>query len=419
MCPLPMFMLRLRGLFFLTLILPATVRRSIRTDDYMLTKNRTTSAEALKPLIPGGFGKALSLPRGLQAGASLGARRPFGSRRATVAMQSKELERAFELEDGASSAHHLPAMRTAMPSSMRNAMPFAMRDVGSRRTAGIMMAEGPPKFSLPATLLRFAVPAIITAESLRFLVELDVPSLSSAKPEYLRTAVDLFILAFGINSLAGLAGVRVNVPPQPSLAGLDCSVKMNVGREPGTAMPKEWAASGARLPLPLTVRFSDEPLDLGFPGEQLLGGRKARRLECKGGSFVGFEGKVVVAAEGGAWSVLPSPQPGKSILRFFIDFPQGAARNDVSIPAGRVFFSCSVWDSEKRRAAAGAEDEVVEAPSGVLLSATGRVIVKRNDPSNLGGAFGDVNLLLGRFTVQRNTPTDTAEHSVPQPAAPL
>ena len=40
-----------------------------------------------------------------------------------------------------------------------------------------------------------------------------------------------------------------------------CRVTLNVGREKGTWMPDDWAASGARLSLPVDVTFSDEPID--------------------------------------------------------------------------------------------------------------------------------------------------------------
>ena len=60
-------------------------------------------------------------------------------------------------------------------------------------------------------------------------------------------------------------------------------ITLNIGREPGTWMPKEWAASGARLSLPMRVRFSDESVDMGFPGEEALnpgGGRYGKKVCC-------------------------------------------------------------------------------------------------------------------------------------------
>jgi len=416
----PFCMLRLSCLFFLALSLPAFARRMFHLDDsyhfaqqldyYTLTEFLKVSAAENDAFLPG---KALFSHRGRQTGALPGAWRPSGPRRATVAMQSKPPMRALGIENGTASAHQLPAMQAAM------------RAVGSRRTGGVMMKEGSPKASPPApgALIRAAILAAITATSLIALVSKDGPRLISGEPDFGALFTDVAGLALGINGInimAGLAGVRVNPPRQPSLAGLDVSVTMNVGRESGTRMPKEWAASGARLSLPLAVRFSDEPLDLGFPGEQALGGRYANRLECEGGSFVGSGGEVVVAAEGGAWSVLPSKRPGESRVNFFIDFPKGATRNDVTLPAGRVFFSCSVWDSDESRAAAGVgKDEVVETPSGAQLLQIGRIRIEKNDLRNLGGAYSNTDIILGRFFMQRNASTETAKSSVPQDAPPL
>jgi len=424
MCLPLIFTLCLRGLVLVTLFLLATAHRSFRIDnslhyaqqqDKTLTRALEVSTLARETFLPGGVGKPLLARRVQEAGTSSSAQRPIGSRRSLVAMQSKELKRALELEDVTASARQPPAMRTATP--------FAMRDAHSRRAAGVIMAENRPKFSVPESPLRSAFLALIAAQTAYALVTQDVPSLNSAEPDFLSTAFDVGFLFYSINVLAKQAGVKAtldNASPQPSLVGLDCSVTMSVGREPGTWMPKEWGASGARLSLPLAVRFSDEPVDLGYPGEETMGGRNARRLDCEGGSFVGLAGEVVVAAKGGAWNVLPSGRPGESLVRFFIDFPEGATRNDVSLPAGRVFFNCASWDSEKQREEMGAEEvEVVEAPSGAQLLARGELFVKeRNGLRNLGGALGDVMLRFGTFTAKGNKPTNAAEPSVPQPAAP-
>jgi len=410
-------MLRLRCLFLLTLFLPATARRSFRVRDshqYAQRQNDTlskafkVSAAAREGLLPGGL-EALFRLRGQRAGALPGARRPFGPRQARAAVQSKELRRAFQFPDGTAAAHEFLAMRTAMP--------LAMRDVGSRRTANVVMAEGPPKFEFS---LQSLILALITAQSAYGLVVEDVPTLSSADPNFVQTAFDLGFLIYGINILSRQLGVQPTLGNVPSLAGLDCSVTMSVGREPGTWMPEEWAASGARLSLPLSVRFSDEPVDLGIPGEEALGGRNAKRLECEGGSFVGLGGVIKVAADGGAWSVLPTGREGEGLVRFFIDFPEGATRNDVNLPAGRVFFSSVCFDSEERRAAADlGQGEVVEAPSGTQLLADGGLTIKRNNFRNLWGALGDANLILGRFTVRRNTSSPQATVPMAVPARRL
>ena len=62
-------------------------------------------------------------------------------------------------------------------------------------------------------------------------------------------------------------------------------------------MGKSAPRSGARLSLPLKLRFSDEVVDLGVPGEDTINGgsRYAKRLFCEGGSFVSAQGAQTVA----------------------------------------------------------------------------------------------------------------------------
>ena len=72
---------------------------------------------------------------------------------------------------------------------------------------------------------------------------------------------------------------------------------------------------------------------------------------------------------GGAWTAKPLPWArGLYILRWYVDFPEGVERNDVSIPAGRVFFSGACFDSTRIDADA-ATGNVVDGPGGVDLYA--------------------------------------------------
>lgn len=294
------------------------------------------------------------------------------------------------------SAHAAAAFQVASPS--------ARSAVASR--AHIRLMAGPQPGILSKLPLRQAVIALIAFQSAYGLSN-DVPSLFGESPDVLGTVVDAGFLVYSAQLLAAQTGLVPAAPSVLDLSGLTCTATLNLGREPGTWMPQEWAASGARLSLPLELRFSDEPVDLGFPGEEVFGGRAARRLVCEGGSFVGPQGEVKVAAAGGAWAVEPSGQEGEGRARFFLDFPDGAARNDVSLPAGRVYFSCACWESAERiRQLDGAGTAAIEAlpvvgaPSGAQLLTRGGLNIKRNGPSNLFGAFGDVYLILGKFTLQ-------------------
>ena len=113
------------------------------------------------------------------------------------------------------------------------------------------------------------------------------------------------------------------------------------------------------MSLPLYVTFSDEPVECAEPNFlqnrdvklPTTGSSSTSRLHCSGGSFVSSQGEVVVKSEGGAWSAQPTGQCGEHLLRFYLDFPEGAARNDVSLPAGRLYFSSACWDKDERAAA--------------------------------------------------------------------
>ena len=91
---------------------------------------------------------------------------------------------------------------------------------------------------------------------------------------------------------------------------------------------------------------------------------------------------------------------GEFALRFFLDFPSAVARNDVEIPAGRVFLSSAAFfdaDLDKDMAVRIPPGDVVEAPSGCKVVRSGGLTIKQNSWKNGFGAFGDVNLILGRY----------------------
>ena len=138
------------------------------------------------------------------------------------------------------------------------------------------------------------------------------------------------------------------------IEGSTWKIILNVGREQGTKMPSEWAASGARLSLPLQVTFADEASD----DERVLEEDDAldepiKRLVCSDGSFVSKDGVVKVTRLSGAWSAAPviGESYGQRLLRFFIDFPHPVQRNDVTIPAGRMYCSTVCWDGGEKAAA--------------------------------------------------------------------
>lgn len=174
---------------------------------------------------------------------------------------------------------------------------------------------------------------------------------------------------------------------------------MNVGRtDPGTFMPKEWAASGALLPISgLEVQFEgehaydcDERRMIGAPEDSY------RLRVLSSGKYTGASGeKEVYALPHGVWSVMETG-PFFYRLRFYLDFPDGAIRNDVELPAGRVFFT-------------------YRSDNGELMQGSGQkgggLSVKRVRPftdalRDIGSGpkmqWGEALFSLGRFTMTRS-----------------
>ena len=134
------------------------------------------------------------------------------------------------------------------------------------------------------------------------------------------------------------------------LEGTQAELLVSVGRIPGTAMPPSWAESGARLAFPLEVEFTDETAEYAMTKENLLKGdalmgTRLRTVEALNEpQFVSANGIQTIAVEDGAYGCsLQSVESRQFALRFFMDFPEGAKRNDVELPAERVYFLSSCW----------------------------------------------------------------------------
>jgi hypothetical protein len=240
----------------------------------------------------------------------------------------------------------------------------------------------------------------------------EIPQILSGSPgvDYIGTALDAFFVCYAVQNILTQVGVvkSDNSASAPSLDGFECSLTVNVGREQGTWMEKDWAVSGARLVFPINVRFSDEEVDLGIPGEEGLGGRYCKKLVVldEFSRFVGSNGEETVRVADGGWATSPvsdrNAVNGENKLRFFLDFPDGASRNDVSVPAGRVYFSgvafedTAVVPSDLLSASSAS---IVEGPGSSGVVNDGGLSIKKNGWANLYGALGDVNLILGRYKI--------------------
>mmetsp|Transcript_15369 Transcript_15369/g.35219 ORF Transcript_15369/g.35219 Transcript_15369/m.35219 type:complete len:468 (-) Transcript_15369:292-1695(-) len=124
---------------------------------------------------------------------------------------------------------------------------------------------------------------------------------------------------------------------------------LNVGRVPGTWMPKTWGASGEKLRLKLEVEFTSEEL---YEREDFFGGlsdgSKVLRVVHNEASLSPSmtEGGKTVRVTSGGWKVAPHEGPlGTAVLRFYFDIEEETRHlgSDVYLPKGRVYGTCGYF----------------------------------------------------------------------------
>jgi hypothetical protein len=123
---------------------------------------------------------------------------------------------------------------------------------------------------------------------------------------------------------------------------------LNVGREAGTYMPETWGASGARLALPLQVTVTSDTVKQGEQ-DTVVGSGACALLVTGGTTFVSSKGEQSVDISSGGWKI-ESP-PGKkgraARLTFWLDVNESAQRNDVTLPAERIYFTANCWREQE------------------------------------------------------------------------
>ena len=164
-----------------------------------------------------------------------------------------------------------------------------------------------------------------------------------------------------------------------------CELLVSVGRIPGSAMPPEWAASGAKLVFPLEVEFTEEsPRDFEMTKERLLGDASSSRSvePLDEPTFVSSRGQETIKVTEGAYGCeLQQIEAQQFSFRFFLDFPEGAVRNDVELPAERIFFMSSCWINNGRVLERAKQRK--EAIEKSLKNLNEELIQKENEASNL------------------------------------
>jgi len=132
------------------------------------------------------------------------------------------------------------------------------------------------------------------------------------------------------------------------LDGTHWKVMLNIGREPGTWMPKTWGVSGERLLLSLEVKFTEDQL---YEREEFLNGVGGAKIVhvvqnklTLGPSMT--EGSKVVTVKDGGWKIGKGEGPmGTDILRFFVEVTNqvGHQGGDIYCPQGRIYCTCGYF----------------------------------------------------------------------------
>jgi hypothetical protein len=81
-------------------------------------------------------------------------------------------------------------------------------------------------------------------------------------------------------------------------------IQMNIGREPGTYMPEEWGASGARLPLNIELLMESDDVDAQNVRDNEYDGTSSVLSVLQDPTFVSLQGQQTVSMEpSGAWKL--------------------------------------------------------------------------------------------------------------------
>jgi len=190
------------------------------------------------------------------------------------------------------------------------------------------------------------------------------------------TTLLLFLLLSSLQSTShAFNPSSITTPLLTRLQDIQCELALSIGRIPGTAMPPEWAASGAKLGLTLELEFTSDTADYKMSKERLLlqgndntssSSKLYTTIPLNEPSFITTQGTQLVKVLPGAYGCqIQQVQSQQYALRFFVDFPDGAVRNDVELPPERIYFLSSCWNN-------GDNDEGNEGSSLLLRRAVER-----------------------------------------------
>ena len=129
-------------------------------------------------------------------------------------------------------------------------------------------------------------------------------------------------------------------------------ISLNIGREPGTWMPKTWGISGERLLINLEVCFTTQQL---HEREDFLAGIAGSKVchvidqQCTVGPTLS-EGSRTFKVSDGGYKICKNDGPlGTDLLRFYIDVQEiiQHKESDVYCPKGRVYCTCGFFPENK------------------------------------------------------------------------
>ena len=174
------------------------------------------------------------------------------------------------------------------------------------------------------------------------------------------------------------------------------TLAVEVGRIPGTAMPSEWAASGAKLGFTLEVGFTDNAEQITremLAGDALMGNKPQTVIPLKQPSFVSVSGSELIDVKPGAYGCQMQDRDSQQYaLRFYLDFPNGARRNDVELPADRIYFLSRCWlpssNDESMLALENARKEKKQILSTIELTDARLNKIRSSPPA--GNLLGDI-----------------------------
>mmetsp|Transcript_15948 Transcript_15948/g.36769 ORF Transcript_15948/g.36769 Transcript_15948/m.36769 type:complete len:387 (+) Transcript_15948:282-1442(+) len=130
-------------------------------------------------------------------------------------------------------------------------------------------------------------------------------------------------------------------------------VNLNIGREPGTWMPKDWGVSGTRLQITFNAEFTSS--QLYAKDDFLVGGYADAKIlhvldnEIKLSPSVTEGGRIFRVKDGG-WQISQGDGPlGTNVLRFYIEVDEEITHSgsDVVVPQGRIYCSCGYFVTGK------------------------------------------------------------------------